>query len=172
VFAAGGSYPAAPAPGGGKFLKGNGRMQVDAVMSQPVITISPQAAITEAAALMRRHDIGALPVVTGGRLVGILTDRDIVLRAVASPGGDVVAEVGAAMSADPATCRAGDDIIGAAVRMSDEQVRRLPVTDPAGRLVGLLSLGDIAENVSEELAGQTLGEICEARRRRHRAFRT
>lgn len=145
-------------------------MQVNAVMSKPVITISPQAAIAEAAALMRRHDIGALPVVAGGRLVGILTDRDIVLRAL--PVGGSAATVGAAMSPDPVTCRAEDDVDGAAVRMSDEQVRRLPVVDRSGRLVGLISLGDIAENVSEELAGQTLGEVCEARGRRPGSFRT
>lgn len=145
-------------------------MQVSAVMSTPVITISPQGAIVEAAELMRRHDIGALPVVTGGRLVGILTDRDIVLRAL--PAAEAAATVGAAMSADPVTCRAEEDVIGAAVKMSDAQVRRLPVVDPSGRLVGLLSLGDIAENVSEELAGQTLGEVCEARGRRPGSFRT
>lgn len=130
-------------------------------MSAPVIVALSSTPIDEAAALMRRHGVGALAVVGDGRLIGVVTDRDIVTRVVAERASS--GTVGAAMSPDPVTCRADQEILAAAEAMGDMQVRRLPVLDADGRLVGMISLGDIAENVSEELAGQALGEIAETR---------
>lgn len=132
-------------------------------MSKPVIAVAPQDTIARAAALMREHDIGALAVVDGRRAVGIVTDRDLVTRVLPefpAAGNPAVAD---AMSPDPIACHEEQTAEQAAAIMGDEQIRRLLVVDRAGQLVGIISVGDIAENVSEELAGQALGEITETR---------
>lgn len=136
-------------------------MRVGKVMSSPVVATTPSASISEAAAQMRRHDVGALVVVAQGELPGIVTDRDIVRRLLARSALD--APVAAAMTHRAVTCSEDQDVAEAAALMGDAQIRRLPVVDRSGRVVGMLSLGDIAENVSEGLAGQALGEICETR---------
>lgn len=132
-------------------------------MTDEVVSVTPADGLTRAALLMREHDIGALPVLEDSEPVGIVTDRDIVVRALAD-GADIprltVADV---MSPVPVFCHADQDVSDAAAIMGDEQIRRLLVADRSGRLVGILSLGDIAEDVSEELAGQALGEISELR---------
>lgn len=141
-------------------------MQVRAVMSRPLRSVAPQDSLETAAAMMRRHAIGALAVLAGGRAVGIVTDRDILLGMLADAEAGERAgmrPVSAAMSADPVTCHAGQDVAEAAALMGDGQIRRLLVLDGAGAPAGIVSLGDIAVHASEELAGQALGEICEAR---------
>ena len=135
-------------------------------MSSPVISATPETTIREAAERMRRHGVGALPVIRGGP-IGIVTDRDIVIRALAAKGfmlglDTAVADI---MSRDVITCFADDDVAAAAALMGEDRIRRLLVIDHAGMPVGVLSVGDIAEHVSEELAGQALGEISEARAR-------
>ncbi len=138
-------------------------MQIRKVMTIPAITGASDASIREIARLMRDHDIGLIPIVLDGSPVGVLTDRDIVTRIL--PVADVPAEITAAhaMSDHPVTCHMDQDVAEAASIMGDNQVRRLLVVDHDDRLVGILSLGDIAENVSEELAGQALGEVVELR---------
>ena len=138
-------------------------MQIHKFMTTPVITGTGDMSIRETATLMRDHNIGLLPILCDGSPVGVLTDRDIVTRVlpIALDAGDVTASQ--AMSDHPMTCRADQDVTEAATIMGDHQLRRLLVVDHADQLVGILSLGDIAENVSEELAGQALGEIVEAR---------
>ena len=136
-------------------------------MSSPVIGATPETTIREAAERMRAQNVGTLPVFRDDRLVGIVTDRDIVLRALAATGfmlgpDTTIADI---MSRDVLTCFADDDVAEAAALMGDRQVRRLLVIDPTRATVGILSLGDIAEHASEELAGQALGEISEARAR-------
>ena len=96
-----------------------------------------------------------------------MTDRDIVIRALAAKGfmlglDTAIADI---MSRDVITCFADDDVAAAAALMGEDRIRRLLVIDHAGMPVGILSVGDIAEHVSEELAGQALGEISEARAR-------
>lgn len=136
-------------------------MQIRKVMTIPAITGASDASIREIARLMRDHDIGLIPIVLDGSPVGVLTDRDIVTRIL--PVADVPAEITAAqaMSDHPVTCHMDQDVAEAASIMGDNQVRRLLVVDHDDRLVGILSLGDIAENVSEGLAGQALGEVVE-----------
>jgi CBS domain-containing protein len=136
-------------------------MKVREVMSSPAVRASPWDPIRTALVEMRDNDIGALPVVAGGTLIGIVTDRDIARGMLT--GATQHTPVREVMTRHPATCRTDETLTLAAARMGDRQVRRLPVLDEAGQVVGLLSLCDIAENVSEELAGQTLGEICEDR---------
>ncbi|ABV92194.1 putative signal transduction protein with CBS domains [Dinoroseobacter shibae DFL 12 = DSM 16493] len=136
-------------------------MLVSRIMRKPVMTVAPEASVQTAAALMANLDIGALAVVDDGRPVGILTDRDIVVRHAAKAGTDAL--VGTVMTPCVVTCRSDQTIERAAHLMADRQIRRLVVLDADNRVVGLLSLGDIANDASEELAGQTLGEIVETR---------
>lgn len=142
-------------------------MQVGKVMSCPVITAAPGTTLREAAGRMRDHDIGSLPVIEGRRAVGIVTDRDIVLRALAAAGGALGPDTRVAriMTRDVLTCLAEDDVSEAAALMGERRVRRLLVMGRGGDAIGLVSVGDIAEHASEELAGQALGEISEARAR-------
>ena len=138
-------------------------MQISTVMSRPVISVLPVTTVRRAAMLMRRHDVGALPVLVDDCLVGIVTDRDIVVRLLTNRSGAENHPVGDAMTRDPVTCYADQTIAEAAALMGDEQIRRLPVVDRSDGLVGILSIGDIAEGVSEALAGEALGEVTEER---------
>jgi CBS domain-containing protein len=133
-------------------------------MSSPVITVAPDTRVRQAASLMRANDVGALPVLESCRVVGIVTDRDIVTFILAGLDNGADRTVGEAMSADPVSCRDTHSIAQAAAMMGDEQVERLLVVDHKDRLVGMVTVGDIAVNASEVLAGQALGEICEDRR--------
>jgi len=134
-------------------------------MTTPVVTVTPWTSIQEAAALLHHHNIGCLVVVVDHDLLGIITDRDIVKRAIAETPADegYTIPVRQCMTRDAFTCRDDQDVAQASVVMADHQIRRLPVVDRDGSLVGMLTLGDIAENVSEQLAGEVLGEICERR---------
>jgi CBS domain-containing protein len=110
--------------------------------------------------MMRKEDIGSLPVVDGDqRLVGMVTDRDIVVKIVAT-GGDVrSARVRDAMTANPVSVREDDDVDDAVQVMSQRQVRRLPVVDAGGRLTGIISQADIATRGERDA---TTGELVEA----------
>lgn len=143
-------------------------MQIRKVMSGPFVSITPSDTVVEAADLMRRQTVGALPVLDEGQIVGIVTDRDIVMRAVCDRHGVKDLTVSDVMSPDLVSCRADQSVAEAAAIMGDRQVRRLLVLDDAGQLAGVLTVGDIARDVSEELAGQALGEIVEWRENRRR----
>ena len=107
--------------------------------------------------------MGILAVVQNGKLEGLLTDRDIVARYVANIEHQGCGVVGDFMSRDVIACNLDDSIDYAAALMADHQVRRLPVLGPSGSLAGLMSLDAIAEDYSERLAGETLGEVVESR---------
>jgi CBS domain-containing protein len=115
--------------------------------------------IAEAAQLMESEDIGSLPVLEGDQLAGMITDRDIVLRAVAKgkdPRGMPVREVA---SRELVTVYAEDDLANALKKMASEQVRRLPVVDEDNRLVGVLSQADVALEAKEKTVGEMVEEI-------------
>ena len=126
-------------------------MQVSEIMTKDVQTASTAESLFEAAQKMRTADTGALPV-TGpdGSVLGILTDRDIVLRAVAA-GADIrTTNVDEAMTRDPVTCRPDCPIEAAADTMRSRQIRRLVVTqDHNKHVVGIVSLGDLAARAKE-----------------------
>ena len=132
------------------------------VMTREPACIEPGAAITRAAELMKRHDVGSVPVVDSHedrKLIGIVTDRDIVVKVLAG-GGDVEgAVVRDAMTANPAFCREDEDVQRAVGLMSDRQVRRMPVVDADGRLVGIIAQADVATRVNRD---QTTGALVEA----------
>lgn len=136
-------------------------MLVERIMARSVTTVIADTSVRAAAALMAELGLGALPVCDRGRPIGMLTDRDIVTRWVPNAVAD--SAIGPIMTPGIVTCRADQTVEEAAILMSDNQIRRLVVVDGAGRIAGLVTLGDIARDASEELAGQTLGEIVETR---------
>jgi CBS domain-containing protein len=133
-------------------------MIVSEAMTAQVVTAKPTDTIKRVAKIMQEVDTGVVPVSDDGRVVGMITDRDIVVRVVAE-GGDPNGPVSAAMSQDVQTCREDDNLADAAALMGSHQLRRLPVVNDAGRLVGILSLGDIAQDYGAKRVGQTLEEI-------------
>lgn len=133
-------------------------MLIRNAMTRAVHTVTPETSIREAARLMADSDIGALPVASGDRLAGMITDRDIAVRAVAiGKGPDTT--VGEVMSHEVLYCHEDEDIAHVCENMADLQVRRLPVVDVDKRLVGIVSLADIANATPAEHAGEALEGI-------------
>jgi CBS domain-containing protein len=133
------------------------KMVRDAMTANPR-TATPAQSLAEAAQIMQSEDVGSVPVVEDGRLVGVLTDRDIAIRAVAE-GVDVqTLNVGDVASREPVTVEPGQDLDEALALMARHQVRRLPVVDD-GQLVGILAQADVAIEVKEKKAGEVLEEI-------------
>ena len=130
-------------------------MLVREVMTHRAEVIGPDESLEAAARRMREAGVGALAVCEGGRAVGILTDRDIVVRGIASGRSPSAIPVRSAMTSQIVACREDEDLAGAAVRMQAGTVRRLLVVDAADRLLGLLSVDDIALH-SNSLAGEIL----------------
>lgn len=141
-------------------------MKVCDIMSDKVVAVSQQEPIAAAARLMKRHNLGALPVCDeDGRLRGIITDRDIVTRCVAVEM-DPETKVREIMSRGICSCGTEENVDNAAKTMSDEQVRRLPVLDN-GRVVGMVSLCDLARNSGCNMeAAAALSDISANIRRR------
>ena len=133
-------------------------MNVREVMTAQVATATPKTTIEEIARTMSQVDSGAVPVVEDGKVVGLVTDRDIVLRVVAE-GGDVNGPVSAAMSGDVQTCKADDTLADASAQMASHQLRRLVVMGEDGKLAGILSLGDIAVDYGAKQVGKVLEDI-------------
>ncbi len=136
-------------------------MRVSESMTRDVIIANPRQTICEAACMMAKADAGSLPVGDGDRLVGFITDRDIALRAVAKslPPETPVASV---MSKEILYCFEDDDIAEVAKNMGDQQIRRLPVVNRDKRLVGIISLGDIANSAAASTAGRAVADISRA----------
>ena len=137
-------------------------MQVRDLMNPNVVTVEPGSSAALAARLISRHNVGALPVCTGdGRLRGVVTDRDIVLRCVAAEEDPAQTPVRDIMTRCCATVSPEDDCREATRLMAAQQVRRLPVVEE-GRLVGMISLSDLARSGRFDLeAAQALCEISE-----------
>ena len=130
-------------------------MKVREVMTRDVQTVGPESTAKEAASFMLREDAGSMPVSDGGRLIGMITDRDIAVRGVAKGYGPDT-PVRDLMTDDVICIREDDDIEEAATRMSSAQVRRLPVIDSDEKLCGIVSLGDLSRETDDESAGQAL----------------
>ena len=128
--------------------------KISEVMTSEVQVVQPDDTLQDAAAIMAEQDVGALPVCDGSRLQGMITDRDIAVRAVAN-GRDSDTPVREVMSEDVIWCSEDDDTQDVLGRMGDRQIRRIPVVDANRNLVGIVSLGDLAiedeENVDEAL---------------------
>ena len=130
------------------------------VMTPGVETTTSSEALRDAARTMREGDFGSMPVVDDGRLVGILTDRDIVVRGVAEGLDPTVARVGDVASRTPVAVAPDQDLDEAMELMAEHRVRRLPVVDD-GRLVGVLSQADVALEAKEKKTGEVVQQISE-----------
>ena len=133
--------------------------KVREVMTDRPRCVTMETPISEVAQLMESEDIGSLPVLEGDQLAGMITDRDIVVRAIAQgkdPRGMPVREVA---SRELVTVYAEDDLSNALKKMASEQVRRLPVVDEENRLVGVLAQADVALEVKEKAVGEMVEEI-------------
>jgi CBS domain-containing protein len=135
-------------------------MKVKDVMSRDVRVANPDQKVREAAKVMADLDVGALPVGDNDRLVGMITDRDIVVRAVAQGRSDD-ASVGEVMSREVLYCFDDEDLDDVARNMGDVQVRRLPVVNRDKRLVGIISLGDVARSEEPATVGRTVSQVSE-----------
>jgi CBS domain-containing protein len=131
-------------------------------MTREPACCEPGESISRVAAIMKREDVGSVPVVElleDKKLVGIITDRDIVVNVLAE-GGDVGrATVRDAMTASPVSCGEGDSVDKAVKLMSQKQVRRMPIVDEQGRLSGIIAQADVATRISRDA---TTGELVEA----------
>jgi CBS domain-containing protein len=133
-------------------------MKISECMSSDVHLANPDDSIQSAAATMAEIDSGVIPVGDNGKLVGMITDRDIAIRAVAAGRGPD-ARVADVMSHDVKYCYEDEDTEHVLANMGDIQVRRLPVLNREKRLVGIVSLGDLAMTGARAKTGQALGDI-------------
>jgi CBS domain-containing protein len=130
-------------------------MKVSEVMTREVQTVRPDQTAREAANFMLNSDAGSIPVTEGDRLIGMVTDRDIAVRGVARGSGPDT-PVRELMTNDIICAREDDDIEDVASKMSEAQVRRLPVVDSNERLCGIVSLGDLSRETDEDCASEAL----------------
>ncbi|MBP1882336.1 CBS domain-containing protein [Sinorhizobium mexicanum] len=134
-------------------------MQISEAMHSGVRWISPDTDLRTVAHIMKDEDIGALPVGENDRLIGMVTDRDMALRAFAN-GHDVSAlTVRDVMTNQIVFCRTSDSLEDAIRLMEEKKIRRLPVINDDKRMVGMLSLGDISHNSSREMTGELLKAV-------------
>jgi CBS domain-containing protein len=136
-------------------------MRVNHIMTPTVTSIDPEASLFHAAGLMLENDLGWLPVVVGDRVLGVVSDRDIVLRTVSIGLDPVRCGIQQAMSTDVAWCHTDNSPEEAAFIMRNRKVRRLLVLDREQRFKGVISLGDLASRLSDgSLGGAVLAAIC------------
>ena len=132
------------------------------IMSKDPRTVTPTTKLSEAARLMKDEDVGVLPVVEsqGSRqLVGIITDRDITIRHVAEGHSSADCQVSEAMSKSVRTVKADDDVDAVMNLMGREQVRRIPVLDDRGALVGIVAQADVVDKADDKKAERTVEKI-------------
>lgn len=127
-------------------------------MTSDVKTATSSQSLTDAARLMKQEDVGSVPVVDGDRLVGMLTDRDIVVRGIADGSDPHAIKVGDIATRDIVTVRPDDDLDDALRLMAQHQVRRLLVVDE-GQLVGVVATADVAHEAKEKAVGHVVEEI-------------
>jgi CBS domain-containing protein len=138
-------------------------MKVSDCMTPGVEVANSHESLSKAARMMRDREVGFIPVVENDKLVGIVTDRDMVINALANDRGPET-PVRDVMSTHAHFCFDDENLDDAAAKMSDNQVRRLPVMNRKMQLVGVISLGDIAQATDDDgtRAGETLGNVTEA----------
>jgi CBS domain-containing protein len=140
-------------------------MKIQEIMTKNPSCVTPNATVREAARVMKEEDVGIVPVVDGDvdkRLVGLVTDRDIAIRCIAD-GKDGTCRVRDVMSSDDlATCSQNDDVENVMSAMRTEKVRRIPIVDERGSLVGIVSQADVLTKTRDtHRAGETVEEISE-----------
>jgi CBS domain-containing protein len=130
-------------------------MKVKDAMHKGVDWVSPDTPVSELAKLMREHDIGAIPIGENDKLIGMVTDRDIVCKGLARDGFDAFRTTAReVMTPGIHCCRDDDDLAKAVRHMEKVQVRRLPVINKSKRMVGILSLGDVSNSSPGDLVSE------------------
>jgi CBS domain-containing protein len=135
-------------------------MKVKDVMHKGVDWVGPDTPVTEIAKLMQAHDVGSIPIGEDDRLIGMVTDRDIVCKGVArkdfNPARTTARDV---MTEGIHCCRDDDDLAKAVHHMETLKIRRLPVINKSRRMVGMISLGDVSQSATVELAAQYVKSV-------------
>ena len=139
-----------------------GPKKVHEVMTVRPRCVTPETPVAEAAQLMATEDVGSLPILDGEQLAGMVTDRDIVIRAVAKGKDTNSMRVREVASRDLVTVHADDDLSNALQLMASHQVRRLPVVDDDNTLVGVVAQADVAFEAKEKAVGEMVEEISKA----------
>ena len=134
-------------------------MNVKEIMHKGVEWVSPDTPIAAVAKKMQQHDIGAVPIGENDRLIGMVTDRDITMRAVAKAKDCSAVTARDVMTKGIVSCRDTDTVADAIAIMERKQVRRLPVLDASERMVGMLSLGDIAHAASQQHCAEAIKAV-------------
>jgi len=135
-------------------------MKVKEAMHKGVQWVGPDTPVAEVAKLMCENDIGAIPVGENDRLIGMVTDRDIVCKGLAQDSFDArLATARDVMTSGIHCCREHDDLAKAVRHMEELKVRRLPVINNGGRMVGILSLGDVSHSAPNELLSECLKSV-------------
>jgi CBS domain-containing protein len=146
-------------------------MQIREIMTREVDVVPPTASVRDAALKMKELDVGAIPVCDGQKLAGLVTDRDITVRAVAEGRNPSEVRVAEVMSSDIAYCFEDETVEQAANLMESKQIRRLPILDRNKQLTGIISLGDISVRTEgsrqKDLAADALEEISEPAKAKH-----
>ena len=136
-------------------------MQIREIMTTSVESVTPDTDLVTTARRMKELNVGSLPIVENDRLLGIITDRDIVVRAIAEGRNPQSEQVRAYLTPNPTTIKADADVREASELMAREQIRRLPVVD-GERLIGFVAIGDIAVDAGKDkVVGDTLEKISE-----------
>jgi len=142
-------------------------MNVDSVMTREVAVVGPTDSVRAAADVLKRLNIGSAPVCNGRSLVGMITDRDIAVRAVADGRDPVNTPVEQVMTRDVIYCFDDQDVQEVADAMAASQVRRMPILNRQHELVGIVSLGDLAVDLADdEMTGEVLEEVSQPSRPR------
>ena len=137
-------------------------MKVKDVMHKGVDWVSPDTPVSELAKLMREHDIGAIPIGENDRLIGMVTDRDIVCNGLAQDSFDAGrATAGDVMTPGIHCCREDEDLAKAMRHMEQLKIRRLPVINKSKRMVGMLGLGDVSHSASVGLPSECVKSVSE-----------
>ena len=146
-------------------------MQIREIMTREVDVIPPTASVRDAALKMKELDVGAIPACDGQKLAGLVTDRDITVRAVAEGRNPSAVRVAEVMSGDIAYCFEDETVEQAANLMESKQIRRLLILDRNKQLTGIISLGDISVRTEgsrrKDLPAEALEEISEPAKAKH-----
>ncbi len=136
-------------------------MDISKAMHGPADWVSADTPVSEIAHLMQKDDIGAVPIGKDDKLIGMLTDRDITLRVVAAGRDPKKTKAEDVMTKGIVYCRTSESVEDAIHLMDQKKIRRLPVLNDKKRLVGMLSLGDVAHSVGRDLSGELLHAVAD-----------
>ncbi|ATU94997.1 CBS domain-containing protein [Phyllobacterium zundukense] len=134
-------------------------MKVSEAMHRGVNWVAPDASLAQIAKIMKNDDVGAVPVGENDRLIGMVTDRDIALRALAGDRDTASLTARDVLTKGVVYCRTDETVENAVRLMESKQIRRLPVIDDNKRMVGMLSVGDISHHSGRELMGELMAAV-------------